>query len=621
MLTKRQKEILDYTHQFINNNDYSPSLEEIAHHFKLSSVATVHEHIAALKAKHYLSAEENQPRSINIYGKKDIKEQITLPLLGTIAAGSPIEAIENAEPVTVSRSLLSRSGRHYVLKVKGTSMINEGIFDGDFVIIREQPTAEQGDTVVAIINNNEATLKKFYINDDLFMLKSANPYVPPIVTKELVIRGKVVSIIRNLNNGKSEIEKSSEIKKRRIDYSWDFRGEDTKPYTHCLHNYPAMFIPQVARRIIQNCSQIGDTICDIFCGSGTALVESRLLGRNAYGIELNPLAVLLAKVKTTTIKPEILQKTFLSLLSDIKNHKSKKEELPNFFNIDFWFKETVIYELAKLKKCLNDIKNKDIRDFFLVAFSETVRYASNTRNGEFKLFRMPQEKLNNYNPDVLSIFKKRIEKNIAGMTEFYNDVDNKTWAKVILGDSTKKYDINDETIDCIVTSPPYGDSRTTVAYGQFSRLSLQWLDIVGDNELQIDKQLIGGIVDPKIENNLNSKSLTKPLHLIAESDSKRAKEVLAFYIDLNKAMVQAYRILKKYKYFCVVIGNRTVKKVKLPTDYIVSELGENLGFQTVDIIVRNIPNKRMPLKNSPTNVAGELEETMQKESIVILQKL
>jgi len=544
-----------------------------------------------------------------------------LPLLGTIAAGSPIEAIENAEPITVSRSLLSRSGRHYVLKVKGNSMINDGIFDGDFVIIREQPTAEQGDTVVAIINNNEATLKKFYIDNDLFMLKSANPYVPPIVTKELVIKGRVVSVIRNLNNGKSEIEKSSETKKRRIDYSWDFRGEDTKSHTHGLHNYPAMFIPQVARRIIQNCSQIGDTVCDIFCGSGTALVESRLLGRNAYGIELNPLAALLAKVKITAIKPEFLEKTFFSLLTEIKDYKPKKEELPSFFNIDFWFKENVTYELARIKKGITHIKNKDIKNFFLIAFSETVRYASNSRNGEFKLFRMPAEKLKNYDPDVISIFKKRIENNIEGMKEFYNDVDNNIWAKVIQGDSTKKYEINDESIDCIVTSPPYGDSRTTVAYGQFSRLSLQWLDMVKNDELQIDRQLMGGIVDSKIENDLNSKSLAKVLNLVAESDSKRAKEVLAFYIDLNKAMIQAYRILKKYKYFCVVVGNRTVKKVKLPTDFIVSELGENLGFQTVDIIVRNIPNKRMPLKNSPTNVSGELEETMQKESIVILQKL
>ena len=243
------------------------------------------------------------------------------------------------------------------------------------------------------------------------------------------------------------------------------------------------------------------------------------------------------------------------------------------------------------------------------------------RNGEFKLFRIPKEKLENYDPDVIAAFKKRVEKNIEGMKEFYNDIDNKTRVRIIQGDSTKKYDIKDDSIDCIVTSPPYGDSRTTVAYGQFSRLSLQWLDMIKDDELQIDRQLMGGIVKPEIKNDLNSKSLVKSLNLVAEHDSKRAKEVLAFYIDLNKAFVQAYRILKKYKYFCVVIGNRTVKKVKLPTDFIVSELGEKLGFETLDIIVRNIPNKRMPLKNSPTNVAGELEETMQKESIVILQKL
>ncbi|MBL7197940.1 MAG: transcriptional repressor LexA [Candidatus Omnitrophica bacterium] len=621
MLTKRQKQILDYTHSFIKENGYSPSLEEIAHHFKLSSIATVHQHIAALKAKHYLSAEENQPRSISVYGKKDIKDQITLPLLGIIAAGSPIEAIENPEPVTVSKSLLSKSGRHYVLKVKGDSMINEGIFDGDFVIIREQPTAEQGDAVVAIINDNEATLKRFYVRDDLFILKSANPYVPSIATKELIIRGKVISIIRNLNNAKKETEKFPENKKRRIDYSWDFKGEDTKPYTHGFHNYPAMFIPQLARRLTLNCSQIGDTICDIFCGSGTALVESRLLGRNAYGIELNPLAVFLAKVKTTPIKPEMLQKTYISLIPKIKDYRPKKEEFPNFFNMNFWFKENAIYELSKIKKCINDIKNKNIRNFFLVAFSTTVRFASNTRNGEFKLFRMPKEKLKDYNPDVISIFRKCAENNIGGMKEFYNDIDNTTQVKIIQGDSTKKYDIKDESIDCIITSPPYGDSRTTVAYGQFSRLSLQWLDMVTDEELQIDKKLIGGVVKPKIENNLNSKSLSKTLNLIAEHDSKRAKEVLAFYIDLNKAMTQAYRILKKHKYFCIVIGNRSVKKVKLPTDFIVSELGENLGFYTVDIIVRNIPNKRMPLKNSPTNIPGEIEQTMQKESIVILQKM
>lgn len=621
MLTKRQKQILDYIHSFIKENDYSPSLEEIADHFNLSSVSTVHQHIATLKAKHYLDTEENRSRSINVYSKEDMKGQITLPLLGIIAAGSPIEAIENPESITVSKSLLARSGRHYILKVKGDSMINEGIFDGDFVIIREQPTAEQGDTVVAIINGNEATLKKLYVDNDLFILKSANPHVPPIATKELTIRGKVVSVIRNLNNSKSEIEKLSSTKKRRIDYSWDFRGEDTKPYTHGLHNYPAMFIPQLARRLILNCSQIGDTICDIFCGSGTALVESRLLGRNAYGIELNPLAVFLAKVKTTPLKPDLIQRNYISLISKIKDCKPKESELPSFFNIDFWFKEDAIYELTKIKKCINDIKNKSVRDLFLVAFSEAVRRVSNMRNGEFKLFRIPKEKLKDYSPNVISIFRKQVENNFGGMKEFYNDVDNNTWVKIIEGDSTKRYAVDDESIDCIITSPPYGDSRTTVAYGQFSRLSLQWLDMVADEKLQIDKKLIGGIVASKIENNLKSKYLIRTLNLVAEHDVKRSKEVLAFYIDLNKALIQAHRILKKYKYFCIVIGNRTVKNVKLPTDFIVSELGEAIGFHTVDIIVRNIPNKRMPLRNSPTNITGKIGKTMHEESIVILQKM
>lgn len=407
---------------------------------------------------------------------------------------------------------------------------------------------------------------------------------------------------------------------RRNDYSWDFRGEKTKSYTHCLHGYPAMFIPQVARRLILTYSRQGETICDIFCGSGTALVESRLSGRNSYGIELNPLAILIAKAKTTPLNYLLLQKVYLALLNSIHAVKLTNNDIPKFPNIDFWFKKQAINELAKIKKCINKIDEAKIRNFFLVAFSETVRCTSNVRKGEFKLFRIPENELNDYCPNTQAIFRSKCERNIVGMTEFSESIDHKTWVKILHADSTKKYDVENDSVDCIITSPPYGDSKTTVAYGQFSRLSLQWLDISFRDGANVDKHLMGGLVNPETENELESKTLSDALTIIEKADYKRAREVLAFYVDLNKAIMQAHRILKKGGCFCVVIGNRTVKKIKLQTDYIIPELTNNLGFKTEDIFVRNIPNKHMPLRNSPTNVSGQLEETMQKESIVILRK-
>lgn len=407
---------------------------------------------------------------------------------------------------------------------------------------------------------------------------------------------------------------------RRLDYSWDFRGEKTKSYTHCLHGYPAMFIPQVARRLILDYTNEGDTICDIFCGSGTALVESRILKRNAYGVELNPLAVLIAKTKTTPINPAVLQKNYLSLVKDIDTTKISRIDEPDFFNINFWFKKPVIRELAKIKKCLSKIDDPKIKDFFSVTLSDTIRCSSNVRKGEFKLFRIPEDKLQNYCPDVRAIFKSKCERNLLGMKEFSEIVDRKTWAKILHADSTTKYKIKDESVDCVITSPPYGDSRTTVAYGQFSRLSLQWLDMALNDETNVDKRLLGGtMVDIECAD-LESKTLQSSFAVISDADGKRSKDVLAFYADLNRAILQAYRILKKGGCFCVVVGNRTVKKVKLETDYIIAELANKIGFVTDDIFVRNIPNKHMPSRNSPTNVSGQLEETMLKESIVILRK-
>jgi len=618
-LTPTKKKIVDFIEGYSHKKGFPPSIDEIRKKMGLKSNSTIHQHLEELKKQGYLKREKNQRRSVEVTTQN---KMINIPVLGIISAGQPIEAIENhQDSISIVNSNIKNTKDYYALRVSGNSMVEEGIFDGDIVIIKKQSVAENGQTVVAIIDENQATLKKLYREKGKFRLQPANQAMLPFFRREVEVRGIVVKIIRNLESQIDQEFSKKEKYIRKIDYSWDYKGEKTKSYTHGIHTYPAMFIPQVGRRLLETYSKEGDTICDIFCGSGSALVESKLIGRNAYGIDLNPLAVFLAKVKTTPINPQKLTKKYMALLNRVEKIKDNEIKRPDFKNIDFWFKKNVITKLAKLKKSIREIKEKEISNFFMVAFSETVRYSSNTKTGEFKLVRIKTVKLEKHDPDVLAIFRKNVEKNIVGMTEFYKDA-QKSWTKIIYGNSSKDNGIKADSIDCIVTSPPYGDSRTTVAYGQFSRLSSQWIGMFEnpDKASGVDNDLLGGKATKNLVHTLSSNYLKESLEKIKKQDETRAKDVLSFFIDLNDCLKQAHKILKPKKYFCLVVGNRLVKQVRIPTDFIIAELAEKIGFTCEDVIVRNIPGKRMPIRNSPTNVVGALEETMNKESIVVLRK-
>jgi repressor LexA len=196
-LTKRQKEILDYLSEFIQQHGYAPSLEEIGRRFSLSSLATVHKHLTNLQEKGFIRRSWNRSRSLELLAAPTGHRALELPMLGYVAAGVPIEAIATAETIAVPEDLAGRRDA-YVLRVKGDSMIDEQIRDGDFVIVEDRKTAENGEMVIALVGGSEATLKKFYREHGHIRLQPANPAMQPMMfdPEQIQVQGVVIGVMR-----------------------------------------------------------------------------------------------------------------------------------------------------------------------------------------------------------------------------------------------------------------------------------------------------------------------------------------------------------------------------------------------------------------------------------------
>lgn len=454
---------------------------------------------------------------------------------------------------------------------------------------------------------------------------------------------------------------------------WDFKNDDVREYTHGIHNYPAMMVCPISRNILRIMKGIRpiESVLDPFMGSGTVLVESMLAGINEiYGSDINPFAVYLSKVKTTRLDISELQAVSQILYDAIAKRYRENDiqidgvddvmrsayqldltakdkwgksapvyltkyvddnqlqiNVPDFKNIGYWFKPRVILLLSLIKEETNKIENQDIRNFIYIAFSETIRFVSNRRNGEFKMFRMTPAKVDAFEPDVIKEFTTILNRNIEKMNAFNEaceEIDVHSTVNVLSNDATVLQDVPDESIDLVVTSPPYGDSRTTVAYGEYSRLSLQWLDLSDLSEkdiMGIDKSLMGGAKFRNgFEYTIPSKILRESLEKIKDIDLERAGDVYSFYYDLERTIKSIAQKTKSGGYQFWVIGNRTVKKELLLTDQIIAEIAEHYGLVHVHTVGRNIINKVMPAQNSPTNETGMKASTMTNEHIVVLRK-
>ncbi len=408
---------------------------------------------------------------------------------------------------------------------------------------------------------------------------------------------------------------------RQIDDRWNFRDANTKEYTHCYHIYPAMMIPQVARTLIKEFRPQGkcNLLFDPYMGSGTSLVEASLANIHSVGTDINPLARLISRVKTTFYDVETLKKEFHEIRERNVFFSYDRVVDRNFDRISnhtYWYSETVLLRLSYLSQSIKEYSSN--QDFFNVALSEVVREASFTRNGEFKRFRMDEEKLKDFHPDVFGLFEEKVWRNIEGLIEYEKVARNAT-ARICNFDTSAGIPLSfiaPESVDMVVTSPPYGDSRTTVAYGQFSRWANEWFSF--ENAQKLDSLLMGG--KKRREKMFVTDTIASELQQIHEVDVKRYEEVVSFLNDYWLSIRNVAQTVRRGGVVCYVVGNRNVKGVRISLDYFTAECFERCGLHYVDTLVREIPNKRMPSKTSPTNISGRKVNTMSNEYIVILRK-
>ena len=402
---------------------------------------------------------------------------------------------------------------------------------------------------------------------------------------------------------------------------WDYRAVNTKEYTHGIHPYPAMMIPHVARRLIQSYGRDGGVLFDPYCGTGTTLLEGMLSGLASSGTDLNPLARLIARTKTTPVDLESLDAAIADFMRCRSDAGASNPDTPDIPNIDYWFSKRAQRDLTLTLDYIKRIKPEPIADFFRVAFSLTVRKVSWTKNSEFKLVRMAPEQMDRHSPDVFMVMAEVLSENRKAFQSLRDARgDDPLMPTVFEFNSVSgipEHAVAPGSVDLVVTSPPYGDSRTTVAYGQFSRLSSQWLGYKDAN--RIDNALMGGT---KLGTGLvfGVDELDDVIHDISLADVRRARDVASFFYDYRESIRNVSTTIKPGGYACYVVGNRTVKGYEVPTAELTATFFEMNGFTRVNTFQRNIPNKRMPSMNSPSNVPGKLGKTMKSENIVICRK-
>jgi hypothetical protein len=437
------------------------------------------------------------------------------------------------------------------------------------------------------------------------------------------------------------------LKKRLMSYAlgdrdyWSFRGKAVREHTHAYLQYPAMMVPQIQGELIKVIREFVPgikSVYDPFVGSGTVMTESMLQGLDFMGQDINPLAVLICQTKKGPFFEKALHKKIETLLNAIAADKSDHIDI-DFPNIFKWFRHGTAVELSRIRRAISIEPSKWSRRFFWVALAETVRLSSNSRTSTFKLHIRTSDEIQERNISPEEIFKNIIQNNFEKLSEIKKILEGKGFLEksnftgsidIKLADSAKSSisPINKKNrFDLLVTSPPYGDNPTTVPYGQYSYLPLQWIDKadidgnVDDSFIstthEIDRRSLGGLRSAALEESGELKKISKTFsHTIKglrDEPRDRAVRVSAFCRDLNKCIDPILNALNPGAYMAWTVGNRRVGKRTIPMDKILSEFLMARGAMEIVRLNRIIPSKRMAVKNN-------ISSTMRMETISVFKK-
>lgn len=377
-------------------------------------------------------------------------------------------------------------------------------------------------------------------------------------------------------------------------------------FTHGIHPYTAKLIPHIPHYFIEKYTQKDDVILDPFCGSGTTLLEARLLGRNAIGIDINPLSTLISEVKTTPLGIDELSLAIHLVKEEVKNGNGKiTVEFPN---IDHWFCRKAQNELTKIKfsvENLNGRFNESIYKFLLVCLSSVIRkssYADPQIAKTYKSKRVIKKVKTGWVPRPTQYFEGSLDKNferINSLSEHLNA--NNNYVKVFQGDSRETSAIlkqnGIEEVDFIITSPPYINAQD---YFRSYKLELWWLGLATPEEVRrLNKQAIGteNISGYNYNSPLKSKYrlLNTTLKKIWKINKRKSYIVYNYFINMRKIFKESYNVLKTGGHFCLITGHNTICGVRIPTYKILIHIAENNGFKLVELGRDEIKNRSLPL--------------------------